>query len=265
MIQKKCGKVITIGTVFVFIMAGFISSITGSALEKQVFIENEKKYSDNDLISNTYIVDVNGAGNYTTIQEAIDNATEGDIIRVWDGIYNENIIINKTLHVFGNSSKTTTIAGVGFNNSVVTIVANEAIFSGFDVRGGDFIGIELVASEGVIINDNNINNNTYGIWVLLCDSNTIEDNNIINNDEEGVSISVSIRNLVARNNFINNAGEIGHAFFWNSLFNKWQENYWDDYTGDGAKKIEGQFNILSIPIPWANYDRNPATEPYDIE
>jgi pectin methylesterase-like acyl-CoA thioesterase len=49
-------------------------------------------------------VDWNGTGNYTTIQAAIDNATVGDTIYVWDGEYHEKIIINKTLTLIGNGT-----------------------------------------------------------------------------------------------------------------------------------------------------------------
>ena len=263
--QKRIRKLVTAGMYLIIIITMFIPTITANIVNDTNVFEKETKGSDDINIINNLIVDVNGGGNYTKIQDAINNATDGDFIQVWDGVYKENIIINKTLNVFGNSSKTTTIEGFGVNNSAVTIAANEAIFSGFTVQGGDFIGIELVVSQGVKISENNINNNTYGIWVFISSNNIIQNNNFMNNLEEAVSISLGLKNQVINNNFINNTGEKGQAFFWNSLFNKWQENYWDDYSGSGAKKIQGQFDILSISIPWANYDRNPQTEPYDIE
>ncbi len=41
--------------------------------------------------SSTIIVDINGTGDYTSIQEGIDNAADGDIILVYPGTYYENI------------------------------------------------------------------------------------------------------------------------------------------------------------------------------
>ena len=51
----------------------------------------------------TYIVDISGGGDFTSIQEAIDNASSGDTIYVWEGEYFENIVVNKSIsliHVF---------------------------------------------------------------------------------------------------------------------------------------------------------------------
>ncbi len=43
------------------------------------------------LTANTIVVDINGTGNYTTIQEGINNASNGDIVLVYPGTYYENI------------------------------------------------------------------------------------------------------------------------------------------------------------------------------
>jgi len=40
-----------------------------------------------------------GPGNYTKIQDAIDNATSGDTVFVYNGVYYENVIVNKTINL----------------------------------------------------------------------------------------------------------------------------------------------------------------------
>ena len=69
---------------------------------------------------NAIYVDCNGHGNYTTIQGAIDNANTGDIIYVWAGTYNENVLVNKSVNLIGNGSAVTIIDG-GKNGSVISI------------------------------------------------------------------------------------------------------------------------------------------------
>jgi pectin methylesterase-like acyl-CoA thioesterase len=66
-----------------------------------------------ETIGNTLYVGGSGFGNYTKIQDAIDNASEGDTIFVHNGIYNENITIIKTINLIGEDKNTTIINGSG--------------------------------------------------------------------------------------------------------------------------------------------------------
>ena len=73
---------------------------------------------------------------YTKIQDAIDNATNGDTIRVWDGSYNEGININKQLSILGNGTTKSIINGSGHYNTV-QISANWVNISGFTIKNAD--------------------------------------------------------------------------------------------------------------------------------
>ena len=48
---------------------------------------------------------------FLTIQEAISNAVEGDIIFVETGIYYEHVVVNKTVSILGEDVDTTIIDG----------------------------------------------------------------------------------------------------------------------------------------------------------
>jgi len=61
----------------------------------------------------TIIVAKDENGDYDKIQDAIDNTTEGDTIRVWEGTYYENVVVNKMVNLVGNGSEETTIDGGG--------------------------------------------------------------------------------------------------------------------------------------------------------
>jgi hypothetical protein len=50
-----------------------------------------------------------GPGNYTRIQDAIDNASDGDTVYVYAGIYLGNIVINVSIDLIGENKNTTII------------------------------------------------------------------------------------------------------------------------------------------------------------
>ncbi|MGB7213840.1 MAG: hypothetical protein WBE98_02135, partial [Gammaproteobacteria bacterium] len=54
----------------------------------------------------TFVVDPTGAGQFTSLQEAVDAALEGDTITVKDGLYEESVTINKSLTVVGEPGAT---------------------------------------------------------------------------------------------------------------------------------------------------------------
>ena len=82
------------------------------------------------------IVDINGSGNYTSIQDAIDSANSGDTIFVWAGTYNESIVISKKVSLIGNGTKNTTIIA-DWNEDGVCITANWVNISGFNITSSD--------------------------------------------------------------------------------------------------------------------------------
>lgn len=87
------------------------------------------------------IVDKNGNGDYTSIQSAIDDATSGEIIRVWAGIYYENIVIDKQIELIGNGSSVTVIDG-SYIDEVIKIRANYVKIAGLKVtKGSNVIGM----------------------------------------------------------------------------------------------------------------------------
>ena len=55
----------------------------------------------------TIIIDVNGNGDYTTIEDGLEAAEDGDLVRIWDGTYVEyNLTIEDQIIVRGNGTST---------------------------------------------------------------------------------------------------------------------------------------------------------------
>jgi len=75
-----------------------------------------------------------GPGNYTRIQDAIDNASDGNTIFVFSGIYYEHIVIDILITLIGENKNTTIIDGTDSDDNIVTIKANGISIEGFTIR-----------------------------------------------------------------------------------------------------------------------------------
>lgn len=138
----------------------------------------------------TYYVDDDGGADFTKIQDAIDAASSGDIIFVYNGTYYENVDVNKTVMLLGESKESTIIDGNG-TGSVVSVVANNIDITGVKIQGSDNdtgdSGVHLDSSTGSRISGNIITNNSYGIHLYYSSDNNIT-SNIITDNEDAISV-----------------------------------------------------------------------------
>jgi len=119
---------------------------------------------------------------YPTIQEAINHANEEDTIFVRNGIYYENVVVNKSVSLIGENKETTFIDGGG-NDTVLEVTANDVTISNFTIQhsGGEWAdsGIDLRYSTNSHVVNNNILNNYFGIELGY--NNTLTQNYVFNN------------------------------------------------------------------------------------
>lgn len=81
------------------------------------------------------IVDDDGGRDYKFIQSAINDADPGDTIFVYSGVYDENIVIRKTISLIGNGSTDTVIDGRHHNGlDTVRVLADWVNISGFTLK-----------------------------------------------------------------------------------------------------------------------------------
>ena len=172
-------------------------------------------YVDDDYDSSTPDY---GIYNFSKIQDGIDAVSEDGTVYVFNGTYQENIIVNKSIDLIGAGKDITFIMyvhqsdSIGFL-SVINVSADHVKISGFTIEYGSY-GIEIYNSSNSTIIENIIKDNKgYGIYI----DNQSKDN------------------VIYHNNFNNtqNANDSGTDNIWDNDYPS-GGNYWHDYTGTDA-------------------------------
>lgn len=185
----------------------------------------------------TFYVGGNGKSNYSSIQNALDDSSAGDIIFVYSGLYNEDIEINKSISIIGQDRESTYIIG---NNSfnLIKIKSKNVNITGFTIQNAISSGILIENTNYCSIFKNNITNNCIGISVISSRNTVIFNNTISNNSFIGLNITntkipfyMSTDNTIFHNNFINNFINVYDEGIRNNWSYKNEGNYYDDYYG----------------------------------
>lgn len=219
--------------------------------------------------SKTIYVSQTGSWDYIKIQDAIDNATDGDTIFVFSGYYNEDLVISKEITLIGynkyntiiNGSSTKHTISINHNNVVIktfTIFnsSEDGLGAGVFVNNTDnclitdsiiernHIGIFLNHPNNITIEGNLIINNRWGLFDWKSNNTKILKNNISNNNQTGIGLYESKYSNVVNNTIYSNSNgfeivKINHAKIYH---NKISYNLNQVYFSDD----------LSINITWDN-------------
>jgi parallel beta-helix repeat protein len=195
-------------------------------------IEEEKE----DFFYDSYVGN-NIQNGFSTINEAINNSVKGDSIFIYNGIYDETIIINKSINIIGESNQKTIINYNGNQNgklAIINILADNCSIQNLNINNtynnSNSFGIIINSSNNHIINNsisnfdrgifinslyddksinnsikfNNILKNNYGLYIGYSNNNNISYNNISNNEDYGIYLFNSNGNNLLYNNFSKN-------------------------------------------------------------
>jgi parallel beta-helix repeat protein len=149
---RKC---LTVGIILLFVTTGIIPSSAKDIVKPSLPTSSGQ----------WLYVGGNGPGNYTTIQDAINKAADGDTIFVFDDSspYKGVVLVSKSLTIQGENKNTTIIDSGGFNISVSNVT-----ITGFTIQ-----------------------NSETGVYIIGCGPptcyNTV-DNNIFSNVSIGVNV-----------------------------------------------------------------------------
>jgi nitrous oxidase accessory protein len=187
------------------------------------------------------IVNNSGEGNYTSIQEAVRNAQNGDTILVSPGVYRENIKVDKELTILsystlsGSQTDRTYVIGAMPGNAVFNVSTSNVTIEGFHIAGDpsgtdkygnaglylesvrncslrnntlmlNDLGIVLKNSQGTYLEGNLVSLGSKGITLDNSEGNVLSDNLVMRNDQ-GVSLNNSFNNTLINNTADSN--EIG--------------------------------------------------------
>jgi len=125
---------------------------------------------------------------YSHIQQAIDNSSQGDIIEVQSGLYRENVFVYKTLTLQGiDAGQGLPVVDAGGSGSVISISSNDTVVKGFNITGSGGCGCGnagiKVESSNNIVQGNIIYKNKYGIYIPSGnENNTFLYNDLLENE-----------------------------------------------------------------------------------
>jgi parallel beta-helix repeat protein len=271
-------KTIGILIVFMLLIAGSIGFVTGSTVSEKI--------SQPLIRGQTLYVGGIGPGNYTRVQDAVDNASSGDTVFVYDDSspYKENITISKSLTIQGENKQTTIIDGSYGSGLSFHIYSDNVTVTRFTIQNtGTAVyigGVGETASHN-IITDNIILNSHSGIVMFYGSTtkpdfspygyNIISNNYIKNTTYYGIMLNEGQNNLITRNTITENHGleeqdysgfgiEVSGAFNNISYNNVSNNNGFGIIIGDTYKTIVYRNNIennglYGLGIACGSFDR----------
>lgn len=161
-----------------------------------------------------FTVGNNGEGNYTSIQEAVNNSQDGDTILVSPGAYRENVNVNKELAIIsstdlsGDIMNRTYVIGAVPTNDVFNIRSSNVTISGFHIIGGPSrmdmyqeAGLRLEGVQNCLLSNNTLILNDAGIVLNNSQRNVLE-NNLIGLGTSGIRLTGSNDNSLSENEIL---------------------------------------------------------------
>jgi nitrous oxidase accessory protein len=166
---------------------------------------------------------------YPTIQEAVNAAHQGDTVLVRSGTYRENVVVNKSISLTGESPANTKVNG-GSTAPALHITAGNTIVSGFTIQNGVYtVFVDRCSSN--IIEKNVFQGGFDGIFFWHSDNNTVDKDEFSGTFDYGVLLGGYCSDSTVRDNIVE------HTWYgiglWDSSSNTVYNNTIEN-TGSGA-------------------------------
>ncbi|MCJ7423327.1 right-handed parallel beta-helix repeat-containing protein [Candidatus Bathyarchaeota archaeon] len=187
---------------------------------------------------------------FQKIQEAINNAADGDLIFVKSGVYAERLTVNITISLLGESSGKVIVES-GKGEDTILLQADNVSVSGFSIRNMDrstsSFGMRLSNSSFCTIS-NNIVSDTFAAVMIEGGSSNLVEHNYLENNRYGIftrrylHLCPSNSNVLVNNTIVNST--------WNALELDWGEGN----TVRNNNVFDNTAYALEIPIYAPSYN-----------
>jgi parallel beta-helix repeat protein len=192
-------------------------------------------------------VDDSGGAHFTTIQEAIDNANDGNTVYVYSGTYFEHLTINKSITLMGEDKDKTIIDGGG-SGTVIYVSGDDVSISGFTIQKGEYI-IYCDESDSTTIKYNIIRDYDYGLYNYRTTGNYVAYNKITGG-KYGIVTYEAYNDAIRYNTISYNTvygakdfnSQLRNCFNWNKFHHNKIAYYYDPDTPLDVLEFDG--NIL---------------------
>lgn len=172
----------------------------------------------------TLYVSGSDPGNYSSIQDAIDDAENSDTVYVFSGTYDEHILIDEPINLIGETN--TIITGAGQEN-VIELTGSWIYLTGFTIQNSGIewlsAGIDVSSNHNIIYGNTISYNKGYGIGIYGKSYNTISNNMVTNNKDGIISWYSSKYNNIIENTIKDNE-VCGVALSAESFYNEINKN-----------------------------------------
>lgn len=120
---------------------------------------------------------------FAKIKDALSKCLKGDTVFVHEGLYKEgNIVVDKSIYLVGVNRP---VLDGEKNHEVLSVKADYVVVKGLQVQKSGYAslndpcGIKVYDSKHVLIEDNYLEDNFFGIYLQYCHKSTVRNNRIV--------------------------------------------------------------------------------------
>gem|GEM_PF-1006288 len=218
-------KGLVAGIIFLFIGASIVSGINTNSTDKSQSLDR----------GNWLYVGGSGPGNYTRIKDAVENASDGDTVFVYNGVYlfpynTDYVRITKHISLIGENKYETILDTTnGPTDSIIDVRADSVTVCGFTIKGNGFGGMEgfhINGVQNVIIHDIILQYIYNGLYISDVNNSVFYNNTFL--DSYWAIVSIDCKKCIFHNNtYYNNTigmflGGFGETII---AYNDFRKNY----------------------------------------